>query len=190
MGDEGKLAKLGCTLSEVLELRAITPSSEASDSAQTSPLVKAGIYEVKKLAANVDSLTGLEKEEEIIGIDHNTSTARTGIARAGTVPTYDLIYANDTFRFKLRDSAIEDGDIVSVSLNGTTIVRNHALTKQGTNFQARLRAGVNIFQIKAETEGAVGVHTLGFETLDSQKAVYDRRTPAQKTALIFGQEKS
>ncbi|NJN90617.1 MAG: hypothetical protein HC878_09770 [Leptolyngbyaceae cyanobacterium SL_5_14] len=43
-----------------------------------------------------------------------------------------------------------------------------------------MRAGVNIFEIKAETEGAFGVHTLGFETLDSRKAVYDRRTPAQK----------
>lgn len=67
------------------------------------------------------------------------------------------------FTIRLWDNAAEDGDIVSVFLNGQWIIENHSLLKDGTNFTfptTLLRSGANDLVVFALNEGESGPNTV------------------------------
>lgn len=66
------------------------------------------------------------------------------------------------FTVRLWDNASEDGDIVSVYLNGRWIIENHSLLKAGTDFTfstALLIPGANDLAVFALNEGSSGPNT-------------------------------
>ena len=67
------------------------------------------------------------------------------------------------FTIRLWDNAAEDGDIVSVYLNGQWIIENHTLTNAGTNFTfstSLLKPGANDLVVFALNEGSSGPNTV------------------------------
>lgn len=67
------------------------------------------------------------------------------------------------FTIRLWDNAAEDGDIVSVYLNGQWIIENHSLLNAGTNFNfstALLIPGANDLVVFALNEGSTGPNTV------------------------------
>ena len=67
------------------------------------------------------------------------------------------------FTIRLWDNAAEDGDIVSVYLNGQWIIENHTLLKAGTDFNfstSLLNSGANDLVVFALNEGSSGPNTV------------------------------
>jgi len=67
------------------------------------------------------------------------------------------------FTIRLWDNAAEDGDIVSVYLNGQWIIENHTLLNAGTDFNfstSLLRLGANDLVVFALNEGTSGPNTV------------------------------
>ncbi len=67
------------------------------------------------------------------------------------------------FTIRLWDNAAEDGDIVSVYLNGNWIIENHTLLKAGTVFNfstSLLQPGANDLVVFALNEGSSGPNTV------------------------------
>ncbi len=67
------------------------------------------------------------------------------------------------FTIRLWDNAAEDGDIVSVYLNGNWIIENHSLLKAGTDFNfstSLLNQGANDLVVFALNEGTSGPNTV------------------------------
>lgn len=70
--------------------------------------------------------------------------------------------AQTLFSIRLWDNAAEDGDIVSVYLNGEWIIENHSLLKAGTDFNfstSLLHNGPNDLVVFALNEGSSGPNT-------------------------------
>lgn len=71
-------------------------------------------------------------------------------------------FSNSTFRITLWDHAAEDGDIVSVYLNGEWIIENFSLLNADTHFnisRSKLNLGTNHLVVFAQNEGSVGANT-------------------------------
>lgn len=67
------------------------------------------------------------------------------------------------FTIRLWDNAAEDGDIVSVYLNGQWLIENHSLLKAGTDFNfstSLLNPGSNDLVVFALNEGSSGPNTV------------------------------
>tara|TARA_B100000965_G_C19502736_1_gene718203 strand:+ start:71 stop:883 length:813 start_codon:yes stop_codon:yes gene_type:complete len=75
----------------------------------------------------------------------------------------DIPVTQNFFTIRLWDNAAEDGDIVSVYLNGQWIIENHTLTKAGTDFTfstSLLQSGANDLVVFALNEGSSGPNTV------------------------------
>ncbi|MEQ8910281.1 MAG: hypothetical protein RIC95_13870 [Vicingaceae bacterium] len=87
------------------------------------------------------------------------------------------------FTIRLWDNAAEDGDIVSVYLNGQWIIENHSLLKAGTNFTFStdsLNRGANDLVVFALNEGTSGPNTVSI-------AINGREIPNFKPGLLTGE---
>ena len=87
------------------------------------------------------------------------------------------------FTIRLWDNAAEDGDIVSVYLNGQWIIENHTLTNAGNNFTfstALLNAGANDLVVFALNEGSSGPNTVSI-------AINGQEIPNFKPGLLTGE---
>ena len=71
--------------------------------------------------------------------------------------TVPVTSSNVTIR--LWDDAAEDGDIVSVYLNGVWVLENYTLTKNGENFNFTVNPGSNHLVLFAVNEGSTGPNT-------------------------------
>lgn len=72
----------------------------------------------------------------------------------------DITVNTSTITIKLFDNAAEDGDIVSVFLNGELKLSNYTLTKAGENFTlGPINSGTNKLVLFAENEGSSGPNT-------------------------------
>lgn len=94
----------------------------------------------------------------------NTLTVRINMPGKGPDPsTYHVVKTihvqTKYITIKLWDHAAQDGDIVSVALNGNWIVNNHMLTKRGDYYTAQLYNGDNHLVVFAENEGTSGPNT-------------------------------
>lgn len=75
----------------------------------------------------------------------------------------DLARDQSVFTIRLWDNAAEDGDIVSVYLNGIWLIENHSLIKAGTDFNfstSLLNPGKNDLVVFALNEGSSGPNTV------------------------------
>jgi hypothetical protein len=75
----------------------------------------------------------------------------------------DIPRSQNFFTIRLWDNAAEDGDIVSVYLNGQWIIENHTLLKAGTDFNfstSFLNPGANDLVVFALNEGSSGPNTV------------------------------
>lgn len=87
------------------------------------------------------------------------------------------------FTIRLWDNAAEDGDIVSVYLNGNWIIENHTLLKDGTDFTfstALLNSGANDLVVFALNEGSSGPNTVSI-------AINGQEIPNFKPGLLTGE---
>ena len=75
----------------------------------------------------------------------------------------DIPRSQSLFTIQLWDNAAEDGDIVSVYLNGDWIIENHSLLKDTTDFNfstSLLNNGANDLVVFALNEGSTGPNTV------------------------------
>lgn len=87
------------------------------------------------------------------------------------------------FTIRLWDNAAEDGDIVSVYLNGKWIIENHSLLKAGTDFNfstSLLNSGANDLIVFALNEGSSGPNTASI-------AINGEEIPNFKPGLLTGE---
>lgn len=87
------------------------------------------------------------------------------------------------FTIRLWDNAAEDGDIVSVYLNGQWIIENHTLLKAGTDFNfstSLLNTGANDLVVFALNEGSSGPNTVSI-------AINGQEVPNFSPGLLTGE---
>jgi len=87
------------------------------------------------------------------------------------------------FTIRLWDNAAEDGDIVSVYLNGQWIIENHTLLKAGTDFNFNtnlLNPGANDLVVFALNEGSSGPNTVSI-------AINGQEVPNFSPGLLTGE---
>lgn len=73
---------------------------------------------------------------------------------------------NETVKVTLWDDAAEDGDIVSIYLNGVWVLENIQLLNQPQNFYLKINPGDNHLILFAVNEGDVGPNTVAMKIND------------------------
>ncbi len=104
-----------------------------------------------------------EDESNALEIRLNLSCTVVNSTSYNVNPETVNVPATSFFTITLWDNAAEDGDIVSVYLNGTWIIENHTLTNAGTNFNvptSMLNSGANDLVVFALNEGSSGPNTV------------------------------
>ena len=112
----------------------------------------------------------LETENEL-GIASNSLQIRINTACSTVDPASYNVNSNEViiprnqsvFTINLWDNASEDGDIVSVYLNGFWLIENHSLLNAGTDFNfstSLLNNGANDLVVFALNEGSSGPNTV------------------------------
>ncbi|HEU0299711.1 MAG TPA: hypothetical protein VFR37_09660 [Longimicrobium sp.] len=76
----------------------------------------------------------------------------------------DLVVNRQQSTLRLWDHGQQDGDLVTVTLNGTPIASSFSLTNAGTTFPVTYRQGRNVLVVRALNEGSISPNTaaLGF----------------------------
>ena len=81
-----------------------------------------------------------------------------------TPATFDkTITISDTVKYitvNFSDHASEDGDLISVNVNGKWVLENLFLTNQGNNYSVPVVKGINWFNIYALNQGTSGPNTV------------------------------
>lgn len=131
---------------------------------------------------NTENELGIESNE--LQIRMNTSCSKVDRSNYTINPNATTIpRAQSLFTIRLWDNAAEDGDIVSVYLNGQWIIENHTLTNAGTNFTfstSLLNPGANDLVVFALNEGSSGPNTVSI-------AVNGTEVPNFKPGLLTGE---
>ena len=78
----------------------------------------------------------------------------------------DVVVNQENSSIRLWDHEIEDGDLVTVTLNGSPIVTSHFLTNAGTVFPVHYRFGRNVLVIHALNEGSLSPNTASISFAD------------------------
>jgi len=79
----------------------------------------------------------------------------------------EVTVATDTVQISLKDDATEDGDIVSIYLNGKWVLENYVLTNAGETFSFPVLKGDNHLVLFAVNEGKVGPNTVSLSINDT-----------------------
>lgn len=76
----------------------------------------------------------------------------------------DLVVNRQQSTIRMWDHGQQDGDLVTVTLNGAPIATGHSLTNAGTSFPVNYRVGRNVLVVRALNEGSLVPNTaaLGF----------------------------
>jgi hypothetical protein len=72
----------------------------------------------------------------------------------------EITVTTEVVQITLKDDATEDGDIVSIYLNGTWVLENYVLTNAGETFTFAVNKGDNHLVLFAVNEGKVGPNTV------------------------------
>lgn len=91
-------------------------------------------------------------------------TATTGLSVTVQPQLSDLVVNRQQSSIRLWDHGQQDGDLVTVTLNGTPIATSFSLTNAGTSFPVSYRPGRNVLVVRALNEGSISPNTasLGF----------------------------
>ncbi len=131
------------------------------------------------------------KTKNELGVSSNTLQIRINTSCSQVDPSTYNLNANSViiprsqqiFNIQLWDNAAEDGDIVSVHLNGNWIIENHSLLKDTTNFNfstSLLYQGANDLVLFALNEGSSGPNTVSI-------AINGREIPNFDPGLLTGE---
>jgi hypothetical protein len=100
----------------------------------------------------------------------------------------DIDVGQQQILMQLADYGQQDGDLVNITLNGSSVVSGHSLVNAGTTFNLSLRPGRNIIVIEALNEGSISPNTaeIGFGDVTRGEAVqrYGMRT-GQRVQIIM-----
>lgn len=126
----------------------------------------------------------VQDESNTLQIRINTSCSEVDPSTYEVNPnSVDIPRSQSVFTIQLWDNAAEDGDIVSVYLNGTWIIENHSLLKDTTDFNfstGLLTPGANDLVLFALNEGASGPNTVSI-------AINGKEIPNFKPGLLTGE---
>jgi hypothetical protein len=78
----------------------------------------------------------------------------------------DVVVNQENSTIRLWDHEVEDGDLVTVTLNGSPLVVSHYLTNAGTIFPVDYRLGRNVLVIHALNEGNLTPNTASIGLAD------------------------
>ncbi len=86
-----------------------------------------------------------------------------------------IVVTSEKLRIKVWDINQQDGDTVSVNLNGKWVINRHYLTNEGTFFEVEIEGPQNFLILHAHNLGEIPPNTAGI-------AVYDRK--GKQTAVL------
>jgi hypothetical protein len=90
----------------------------------------------------------------------NGQVAATAQIQVRVVPQLsDIVVNRQASTFRIWDHGTQDGDIITVTLNGSTLVSGYSLTNAGTTFPVQYRRGQNVLVVRAHNEGSLGPNT-------------------------------
>lgn len=93
--------------------------------------------------------------------------AATTYVTVSVVPQLSDVTVNrETSTLRLWDYGTQDGDIVTVTLNGTPLVSGHSLTNAGDVVSVRYRRGRNVLVVRAHNEGSLSPNTAALSLAD------------------------
>lgn len=129
--------------------------------------------------------------QDELGVSSNTLQIRVNTSCSAVDPNSYNVNSSSVriprnqnfFTIRLWDNASEDGDIVSVYLNGEWLIENHTLTNAGTTFTFgtnKLRIGQNDLVVYALNEGTTGPNTVSI-------AVNGQEIPNFRPGLTTGE---
>ncbi len=126
----------------------------------------------------------LQDESNTLQIRINTSCSEVDPSTYEVNPNEVTIpQSQRLFTIQLWDNAAEDGDIVSVHLNGNWIIENHSLLNDTTDFNfstSLLNSGANDLVLFALNEGSTGPNTVSI-------AVNGEEIPNFQPGLLTGE---
>lgn len=85
----------------------------------------------------------------------------------------DIVVNQASSSINLVDSGRQDGDLITIRLNGATVISGHSLLNSGTEFPVAYRNGRNVLTIEALNEGSLVPNTaqVEFRNVTSGQAV-------------------
>lgn len=124
----------------------------------------AAAAQLNHLILDFNTQNELEVKSNTLQIRINTSCSTVDPSSYDVNPNEVIIPRNQSlFTIRLWDNAAEDGDIVSLYLNGQWIIENHSLLKNGADFNfstSLLNPGANDLVVFALNEGSSGPNTV------------------------------
>jgi len=146
--------------------------SDSSNLAATFIAVK--IYNPYDEENNKKFETYIEKETNVINypqptkgsVGNNNSTE--GLNREGKL-IGTLVSKSKELEFALWDDAVEDGDSISLSINGKWIAKGFPVKKKPQFIKVTLAPGDNIITFVAENLGSIAPNTTVLEIIDGKK---------------------
>lgn len=82
--------------------------------------------------------------------------------------TYEAYWTSENFKIHLWDSSQEDGDRVTLIINGERILDNELMRSKKKKVNYSLQKGTNVIELIAENEGAAPHNTTRVELIDKK----------------------
>ncbi|MFS4466659.1 hypothetical protein [Maribacter sp. 2210JD10-5] len=112
-----------------------------------------------------------KKEEKSAGTQASKSTARQAFQGRKISYTKEFAFDSEEISIKIWDHGRQDGDIVSIFLNGAAVVSKHLLTYQKKEFNIKLNPNKsNDLFLYAHNLGNAPPNTVAIEITDGNKA--------------------
>jgi hypothetical protein len=118
--------------------------------------------------------------------------ANPACAKINPPTTFDrVITIGDTVQFiqvNFADHAAQDGDLISLNVNGVWVLENILLTKAGENYSVPVKKGENWFYLYALNQGSSGPNTVTITVktnLSEQKFEFNLKTAESRTFKII-----
>lgn len=137
----------------VIPILALASTTAAQTVAETAaPGVK---VEVKKQQPALVHVTSAKRDSIVV----DTLLVHEDVAPAPSTGFTNLTVRHSRIKLMVWDNAAEDGDVVSVFLNGTPVVQSLEIFHRPQIFSLTLQPGHNRLEIEANNEGLVPPNT-------------------------------
>jgi hypothetical protein len=125
-----------------------------SSSCAQGKIVFAETAKIEKKLARVQKIVEKRLENKVVHLQANDR--------------YKTGWSSDKFKIHLWDSSQEDGDKVSLIINGEKVLSNALMRNKKTKNTYALKPGLNIVEIVAENEGKAPHNTTRIELVDKK----------------------
>jgi hypothetical protein len=146
--------------------------TDSSNLAATFIAVK--IYNPFDEEANKKFETFIEKENNVVNypkpsnIPTGNNKNNNGLGREGKL-VGTLVSKSKELEFSLWDDAVEDGDSISLSINGKWIAKGFPVKKKPQTIKVTLAPGYNLITFVADNLGSISPNTTVLEIIDGNK---------------------